>query len=84
MILVITPYLHDFRRMCIQHRIECTFNFNGMPSNPNVRWIRDIDNLIGLKIKEEDTIIYGADAPKFSDQQIELIQNEINIRKKAT
>ncbi len=81
MILIITPYLEDFRRSCAANKIECTFNFNGMPSNPKVRWIRHPDNLYGVKIKEQDQIIYGEQAHKFGNSTIESIQQEISLRK---
>lgn len=80
MIYIITPSLKDFKSVCLLKKIPCNFNFNGMPSNKDVRWIDNIEKLHGIKIASKDLVIYGF---KFGDFSLDIqkkLKTEIQLR----
>jgi hypothetical protein len=81
MIYIITPYLSDFRNVCLENKWNPLIK-RGMPSNPNIRWIFDWQQLIGRKIFKVDIIIWGYLCDQFTVPMFNRIEEEIEIRKK--
>lgn len=76
MFYIITPYINDFRNICIAH----DFPFSNGRSLPSVKWINSVEQLYGIKIFKSDVVIKGYDYIHFPTKIIDLIEIELAIR----
>lgn len=79
MIYIITPYIMDFKIQCKNNNLPY---FGGGRSTNDVKWINHVYQLFGIKIFENDKIIYGDQYHKFSADEINRFKLEIVLRVK--
>ncbi len=65
MIYILTPFMEDFRRVCIAN--DCPFR-NGN-NHPDVVWVNSVLKLYGRRITKDDVIIKGELYHEFSPEE---------------
>jgi hypothetical protein len=72
MIYVITPFLSDFKAICIARDTHIL--------DKSLQWVNSWKYLIGKEVFPTDEIIYGANIKEFEQAELDKIHIELKIR----
>ncbi len=80
MILILTPTLKDFKKVCYLNQIRCSYNFNGFPNNPTIRWVNGYKRLVEEGINPIDKVYYGYELHDWSAEELERIRSYVDMK----
>jgi hypothetical protein len=79
MIFIITPSLNDFKVVCGVKKLPVSYNFNGLITNKNIRWINCFKRLKETNVIPTQ-VYYGFRFEEFTQNEQMNIKIELEMR----